>query len=316
MGNHTERLNPITLVLIQTIPHTICRWFRVLLIVAAYGYLAYALLTFEQYGEFAAHFSNAGWRERLPLALAVLLFPLNISMESEKWRSLLWEIVQLSRKESQRQVYYGFVGALLTPDRLGDYPARASLLPDGVSKLQAIALGFTGSMVLAAVNIAAGIIALLVCGMELPNLEHRQLILLSAFLLIFFVAICCLMAFSSKCQTLQKIPKLPLRQLARVVGLSACRYLIFSLQLYCLLLFAGAELTATDCLLAIPIYYLVLTLLPALPAADPALRGGVGMVVFGAFTDNIPAVALATVLLWIINNLFSLIIGTLVRKNA
>ena len=83
-----------------------------------------------------------------------------------------------------------------------------------------------------------------------------------------------------------------------------------------LLLFAGAELTATDCLLAIPIYYLVLTLLPALPVADPALRGGVGMVVFGAFTDNIPAVALATVLLWIINNLFSLIIGTFVRKNA
>ena len=102
----------------------------------------------------------------------------------------------------------------------------------------------------------------------------------------------------------------------QVVGWSALRYLVFCLQLYCLLRFAGAGLTIADSLVAIPIYYLVLTLLPALPAADPALRGGVGMMVFGAFSSNVPAAALATVLLWIINNLFPLIIGTFIVKNT
>lgn len=288
---------------------------RILLIVAAYGYLAYALLTFEHYGEFAAHFSNAGWRELCSLALAVLLFPLNISMESEKWRCLLSGLIPLSRRESQRQVYYGFVGALLTPDRLGDYPARASLLPDGVSKMQAVALGFAGSIVLAAVNIAAGMVALLICGIEFPNLERRQLILLSVTLLIGFFAISCMMAFWSKRTSLQRVPKLPICLQLRVAWWSALRYVVFCLQLYCMLRFAGGDLATTDSLIAIPIYYLMLTILPALPAADPALRGGVGMVVFGAFTNNIPAAALATVLLWIINNFFPLIIGTFVRRN-
>lgn len=292
------------------------RGFRILLIVAAYGYLAYALLTFKHYGEFAAHFHSAGWKELFSFALAVLLFPLNISMESEKWRCLLSYLTSLSRKESQRQVYYGFVGALLTPDRLGDYPARASMLQEGVSKKKAVALGFVGSIVLAAVNIGLGVVALLICGIEFPSLERRQLILLSVILLVCFFAISCVMAFLSKCKSIQRIPKLPFRQQLQVVGWSALRYLVFCLQLYCLLRFAGAGLTIADSLVAIPIYYLVLTLLPALPAADPALRGGVGMMVFGAFSSNVPAAALATVLLWIINNLFPLIIGTFIVKNA
>ena len=291
--------------------YKIRRGFRILLIVAAYGYLAYALLTFKHYGEFAAHFHSAGWKELFSFALAVLLFPLNISMESEKWRCLLSYLTSLSRKESQRQVYYGFVGALLTPDRLGDYPARASMLQEGVSKKKAVALGFAGSMVLAAVNIGLGVVALLICGIEFPSLERRQLILLSVILLVCFFAISCIMAFLSECKSIQRIPKLPFRQQLQVVGWSALRYLVFCLQLYCLLRFAGAGLT-----IAIPIYYLVLTLLPALPAADPALRGGVGMMVFGAFSSNVPAAALATVLLWIINNLFPLIIGTFIVKNT
>ena len=292
------------------------RGFRILLIVVAYAYLAYMLLTFEHYGEFSAHFHSAGWKELFSIALAVLLFPLNISMESEKWRCLIGGLTPLSRRESQRQVYFGFVGAVLTPNRLGDYPARASLLPDGVSKMQAVALGFVGSISLAAVNIVAGIVALLICDMEVSNLRNHQLILLSVIFLVCFTTICGFLANLSKRKPQHKLPSLRPSKLLMVIGFSALRYLVFCLQLYCLLLFAGAGLTATDCLFAIPIYYLVLTLLPALPAADPALRGGVGMVVFGAFTSNIPAAALATILLWIINNLFPLIIGTFVRKNT
>ena len=150
--------------------YKIRRGFRILLIVAAYGYLAYSLLTFKHYGEFAAHFHSAGWKELFSFALAVLLFPLNISMESEKWRCLLSYLTSLSRQESQRLVYFGFVGALLTPDRLGDYPARASMLQEGVSKKKAVALGFAGSMVLAGVNIGNGVVTLLKCSIENPSL--------------------------------------------------------------------------------------------------------------------------------------------------
>ena len=311
MGNFCDY---VAKAMAQNQAHKIHRWFRILLIVAAYGYLAYALLTFEHYGEFAAHFSHAGWKELLSLALAGLLFPINILMESEKWRSLLSSIIPISRIEAQRQVYYGFVGALLTPDRLGDYPARASLLPDGVSKMQAIALGFSGSMVLAAVNIAAGIAALLVCGMEIPFMERRPLLWTSAFFLLICAAVCGLLCCKSK--RLRKVPQLRPKQLMQVMGLSACRYLVFCFQLYAMLLFTGSGMTSAEALMAIPIYYLVLTLLPALPAADPAMRGGVALLVFGAFTSNLPAVALATIMLWMINNIIPLIIGTYVRENA
>ena len=55
------------------------------------------------------------------------------------------------------------------------------------------------------------------------------------------------------------------------------------------------------------------TVVPTVPVADAAVRGSVGVLIFGAFTDNTAGVALAAILLWLLNTIVPTIVGTLVK---
>ena len=57
-----------------------------------------------------------------------------------------------------------------------------------------------------------------------------------------------------------------------------------------------------------------MTVVPTVPVADAAVRGSVGVLIFRAFTDNTAGVALAAIVLWILNTIVPAIIGTLVRQ--
>ena len=62
--------------------------FNVLLILAAYGYLIYTFVTFDNYPELLEHFRTAGWVQYGALCLAATLIPLNFFLEACKWQYL------------------------------------------------------------------------------------------------------------------------------------------------------------------------------------------------------------------------------------
>ena len=134
--------------------------FNVLLVVAAYGYLIYTFVTFDDYPALIEHFRTAGWLQFGALAIAAALIPLNFLCEALKWQYLLRKLEPMSIAEAQRQVYFGFLGAMLTPERLGDYPTRVTRIEDKSKWLPAIALGFVGTMGLSTVNMSGGLISL------------------------------------------------------------------------------------------------------------------------------------------------------------
>ena len=127
-----------------------------LLLLAAYSYLAYRLAAYRDYPALWQQLRATdawGWG---CLAGCLLLMPLNLLLEALKWRTLLAGICPLSVAEAQRQVYYGFVGAFVTPYRLGDYPARATRLPDPNRWKEAVAMGMYGSIVLTLTIVLTG----------------------------------------------------------------------------------------------------------------------------------------------------------------
>mgnify|MGYP003289088487 FL=1 len=90
------------------------RIFNTLLILAAYGYLAYRLIIFDDYTSFIAAFRNniSLW---FILIAILLLMPVNVVAEAGKWRLLLRKTEPMTIWGAQRQVYYGYVGAFITP---------------------------------------------------------------------------------------------------------------------------------------------------------------------------------------------------------
>lgn len=260
--------------------------------VLAYCYLAYLLLTYDDYASLAAHFTNASWQMLTCLVVAVALMPVNILFEACKWQCLLRHTVSLSLKEALWQVIKGLQGAFLTPGRLGEYPARVTRISDTSLWPKAIALGFVGSAALTAVNLSGGLIALVLSSVTLAGLSTTGVIIAALIL----IALCVLVLM-----LVMKEMTLP------VLLWSIARYLVFSVQFMLVLLFVGLPVSISDMVQLIPIYYMVISVLPVVPAADPALKGSAAALVFAGSTSCLPSVALAVLIMWLINTILPML---------
>ena len=80
------------------------------------------------------------------------------------------------------------------------------------------------------------------------------------------------------------------------------------------MVFCGINLSPLQALVAITAYYLLVTVTPSVPIADAAVRGSWSIIIFGAFTDNIAGVAIAAILLWVLNSILPMIVGTFEKK--
>ena len=135
-----------------------------LVAIAAYAWLAYSLATYDRYDDVAASLRAMDWTQWTALALAVALMPVNMLIEAWKWQTLM----PMPLREAQRQVYYSKLAGLITPWRLGEYPARALLftksqspITNPQSPLPAIlSMGAVGSATMTAAIVISGLVAL------------------------------------------------------------------------------------------------------------------------------------------------------------
>ena len=109
--------------------------------VAAYGFLIYKLATYDNYAAMVGHFQTADVEQYFCLLLAFCLFPLNVGLDGFRWRYMLRQVEPMTLWDANRQVYYGFLGAFLTPYRMGDYPTRAMLFHNPGNWHMALAYG-------------------------------------------------------------------------------------------------------------------------------------------------------------------------------
>lgn len=302
---------------------TYLRFFNILLAIVAYGFLLYKLITFSDYSLFIAHFQTVKTFNILCLFIALLLMPLNIFLESAKWRELLRNVEPMTYNQAQKQVYYGFVGAFITPYRAGDYPARTLMMQDPSKWPAAIGLGLVGTAMLLLIEIIFGIPSLLLFTSYELQLPTAYVILAFVMLVILLVSLPYVFRFLSKKewkyekfnQLFNALSSMQFSQCAKVLAWSAARYVVWGLQAVLIFMFCGVTLTPMEYLIAIPLYYLAIALFPTLPLADIAIRGSWAIVIFGVFTSNTAGIALAITMVWILNTILPMIIGTFFAGN-
>lgn len=306
---------------------TIWQALRYAFIAAAYAYLVCLLVQYDDYAALGERLRTAYW-QYIYLLVALLLVPLNIFFEAGKWRQLLSHIEPMSYTTAQRQTYFGFVGAFLTPARLGDYPARVTQLKHREHWLSAVALGFIGTLALDFVIIFIGLPAGLFFGQAQGwfGQENTCTWLASAVSITLLFLLILLYPYIARRlerrQWRSEKTKAMLRQLGTfshrsfllTVGWSLLRYLTFALQLYLVLSFCGIPLGVKAALTCIPAYYLLITLTPSLTIADPAIRSSWAVLVFSTCTPDTPAIAVAAVIVWTMNTVIPMIVGTFLSK--
>ena len=300
------------------------RIFNTLLILAAYGYLAYRLIIFDDYSSFLSAFRTSNIGLWLTLIATLLLMPLNVVAEAGKWRLLLRKTEPMTIWGAQRQVYYGYVGAFVTPYHAGDYPARAMLLKDKSNFSAAVGLGLVGTVALLVVELIFGIPATWLFVSYHPAIPMQYFAVAFIVLVLLLSILPHLVRYLSRREwhnTQMRQLSLALSHVSyplfmKTLAWSMLRYIIWALQLALTLHFCGVDMTPVQYMIAIPFYYMVVAVFPSIPVANIAIRGTWSLIIFGVFSQNAAGIALAVALIWLINTVLPMLIGSILYRNG
>lgn len=306
---------------------------------AACGYLVWRLATYDDYVSLLAGLRAMNTTQWCALIASVLLMPVNMTIEAWRWRTLMNE--GESRVESQdvigwaeahRQVYYSKLAGLITPWRLGEYPARGLLMQknslsqekEQVSSktlwTKVLTMGAVGSATMTIAIVIGGLIGLAVVGSPV-NLGDNYIIILLGVL----VGAVLLIAAGWKIRTVllssYSSPsvhrRLTVGIICKNIAQSIVRLLCWCVQLGLLLyaldgIVGGTEITGLTGLTGLTaIYYLLVTITPNVPIAEIGVRGAWAIAVFGT-----PQAAMAAVILWVINTLLPCVGWLFLRKKT
>ena len=275
---------------------------------AGCGFLIYKLVTFDDYASLVETLRSMGVKQWSALVLCLLLMPLNMGLEAWKWRTL----IPMSWSEAHRQVYYSKLAGLITPWRLGEYPARG-LLMEKSQWGNVLSMGAVGSATMTAAIIIAGLfsIALLILTNHISLVGSVILPLWLFFVGILLVVLILALLFAPL--LLRRWATVSYKLILISTAQSFVRLACWCVQLALVLYALGAlgNLGLLGILGLTAVYYLLVTITPNVPIAEVGVRGSWAIVVFGSVNA-----AFAGVLLWGINTLLPCLIWPFLRKNA
>ncbi|MDN3642778.1 lysylphosphatidylglycerol synthase domain-containing protein [Lutimonas halocynthiae] len=288
---------------------------KVLIITGAYYVISDKLLNND-------HFSNFLWSERIEslgstgvsfLIFLLLLTVVNWVLEIKKWQSLVVTIKNISLKTSAEQSLASLTASLITPNRIGEYGAKAVYFKKE-QRPKVLLLNFMGNAYQMFITILLGSLGFFFLKdfiVQIPIPVSGLIIFgIIAFIVLFSVV------FINKKWTLsiQKI-LLDLRNVPSVIHkktflFSLVRYFVFSHQFYFFLLFFGVEM---DYFIVMPVIfsmYLISSIIPGFVLFDWLVKGSVAVTLFRFFGINEIIILSITASMWILNFAIPAIVGS------
>ena len=278
--------------------------------IAACIFLAWKIATYEDYAALGECLRNLSSQQWLAIALCVALMPVNMCLEAWRWWTLMNEGV--SFREAHRQVYYSKLAGIITPWRIGEYPARGILMKEGGKELRdegvwgkVLSMGAIGSATMTVAIVLAGVLGIAFSPEVFDYLGGSYLYSLLAVTIV----LCLMMALAPR--ALRKYAQVNMDLMLRVTGQSLIRIACWCVQLTLIIYALGGFGTHSflDILLKAPIYYLFVTITPNIPIVEVSVRGAWAIAVFGTMNA-----ALAGVILWAINTLLPCITWFFFKK--
>ncbi len=289
-----------------------------LLIVIGCGYFIYIKLIENEELKFSVFYQNLIINDVFSTKniLFILIFTLlNWVLEIHKWKVLASFTKKNSLVSATIQSLASLTVSLITPNRIGEYGAKA-LYFEKKDRKQIVGLNLIGNFYQMFMTVFFGII-----GFSYFVFNHKielnfYQFIKGLFLGILIVLIFFLIAkfYNFKGSYLERmiffLKKIPLNLKLKVGALSFLRFVVFSHQLYFLLVIFKVDVSYIDAISAICSVYLIASVIPMLSLFDFVLKGSVAVWVFSFFTIHTLTILSITSLMWIFNFVFPTIIGS------
>ena len=272
---------------------------------------------------------------RILLLSVLLLLPINLLLESYKWKIMIVKLEEVSLWNSMKAVLAGISVSMFMPNRVGDYLGRVFILKKA-NRIQATLITMLGSLAQFLTTILFGTVAFVIFTHKLLIQYHLMNhliytgIILSALMVMAFL-IFAYLNFSAFSMILKRISgKLYLKieryvkifawydaqLLLKVLLLSILRYLVFSFQFFILLRMFEIKISYPQAMIIISMIYLVMSVIPTIALSELGVRGSVSLYVFGVFFGastlpgyTIDEIVAASSVLWFLNLAIPAILG-------
>ena len=257
------------------------------------------------------------------LIIIMLLMGVNWTLESEKWRFMIVKVEKIGFLKSLKAVLTGVTVSIFTPNRIGEYVGRVFFLYKA-DRIKAVIITIISSAGQLLITLVVGNICLIFYVMrKFP--EEIYLIWIFLILLVLFSFIWIwlfintnyFLSYFYRIKLLRKIrPYIKVlsyysvRDLSIVLGLSAIRYLVFTLQFLILLRLLNVNVNFWLALESVGLIFLSLSIIPTFALTEVGIRGSVAIYFLSKFSSNEIGIVTASFTLWFINLVIPALIGS------
>jgi len=260
------------------------------------------------------HLTDLSWQQFLQqwsglsiesIGLVFLLALINWALEIKKWQLLARTIHPLNFLKAAKQTLVSFTLSITTPNRLGEYPAKALFFPKKNLK-HVLWLNLTGNLAQMGVTLLFGLAGLWFWWSKFPldGLAVGGIILASV------IAMGLLLFYLQKLRRknvhfFDKIsPKIP-----ATLGLATLKYVSFATAFLWLLTDLSTAEVSVEIIALLGCYYLFISLLPSWLVLDVIVKGGTAVWLFAWAGIDPLAVMCAVLIMWLFNYLLPALVG-------
>lgn len=289
------------------------------LVVAAFYFIYHKLfqnntLHFE---EFTQTLSNSGSISVHTIIILLILSVLNWLFEILKWQTLVKGTSELSFAQAKAQTLGALTASLITPNRIGDYGAKAMYYQPQLRK-KIVLLNLIGNSAQMGVTTLFGIIGFAYFILRFqPTLNYVGVFTWFAIIGMITVTLMLLLKMSglknqktSLYRQLAFIKDTTKKSVFNIVLYALIRYLIFSFQFYYLLLLFGVEMNYLDAMAGISSMYLLSSIIPSIVIFDVIIKGGIAVYLFGLIGVSESIMLSIVTFMWVLNFVLPSIIGS------
>jgi hypothetical protein len=241
---------------------------------------------------------------------------LNWVLEIFKWKHLVSSFKEISFFEAMEQSLGSLTASIFTPNRIGEYGAKALYFPKENTK-QIVLLNFIGNSSQMLVTTIFGIVGFSLIGFRLFQVVSSWMIfgfICIGILAIYLFRNVAIYDFSIK-KLVQKIVSFSFDFHRNNLWFSMMRYLVFSIQFLFLLSVFEVNLDFTIAIGTIFTMYFLASIIPTIHFMDVAIKGSVALFLFGKLGVENWKIAAIISIMWLFNLVLPLLVGSVFVLN-
>ncbi|MNS24642.1 hypothetical protein D3C72_564950 [compost metagenome] len=247
------------------------------------------------------------------ISFILLLSVLNRFFEILKWQTLVEFIHKISLGEATKQVLAALTAGLFTPNGVGEYAGKALFFEKKDTK-KVLFLNLICNGIQMILTVIFGLFGLLYFNAQYNVITTKTVMILFGILLIVFVVLFSVKKITIKGYSIEKlihkINEIPKSIHQKNILLAICRYLVFSHQYYFLFLAFDVDLPYLTLIATVTSVYFLASSLPTFQFLDFAVKGSVAVYFFGILGVNEWIVIFISTLMWFLNVVLPVAIGS------